>query len=208
MGSPVHSSASTTGLPSFACPYQTSGSISERSFFIPHQNHCLPHCGPFLMFFLLFHLLLYLLRFLSFSIFLALSPSFPSSFFGRSSWLESLAPYFLLTLSSSAFSSFSFFFRLLRLSFYSVSLLFFFDDSRLLIFFFSIFCLIWLSIRFRAILTFCFPYFICRLRFPMHADLYRDIRRPVAPFTVTRPQYATLFEFDILPDPSCIKHAD
>lgn len=126
----------------------------------------------------------------------------PSSFFLRScsvfalllfrwsSWLESPAPYFLLTLSCSAFSYFSSLFRLLRLSSYSVSLFFSCDGSRLLIdSFFSSFYLSSSLAIYCIRFTIFFVFFIsqsCRLRFPMHADLFRDIRRPIAPFTVIR----------------------
>lgn len=188
VGSPVHSSASTTGSPSFACPYQ-SGSISERSFFIPHQNDRLPHCGP-LTFCLLFLLLRHLLRFSSFSIFLALL-------------LRLCSPPFSLVLlariSRSLLSSHAFLFRFLRfffslfasrdflptLSLYSFPAMVL---ACLSILFFSSFCLSSSLAIYCIRFTMFFVFFIsqsCRLRFPMHA-LFRDIRRPIAPFTVIR----------------------
>lgn len=148
---------------------------------------CFASSSSFSLIFFVFHPSLFFLR--SCSIFALL-------LFRWSSWLESLAPYFLLTLSCAAFSYFFSFFCLLRLSFYSVSLFFFFDDSCLLIVsFFPLFvvCLLWLSTIFVSVRFprhfFVFFFFIsqsCRLRFPIHADLFRDVRRPVVPFTVIR----------------------
>lgn len=144
---------------------------------------CFASSSSFSLIFFVFHPSPFFLR--SCSIFALL-------LFRWSSWLESLAPYFLLTLSCSAFSYFSSLFLLLRdflpaLSLYSfpvmilacLSMLFFF-------FFFFVFRLPWLSTVFASPCFFVF--FIsqsCRLRFPMHA-LFRDIRRPIAPFTVIR----------------------
>lgn len=162
VGSPVHSSASI-GSPSFACPYQTSGSISERSFFIPHQNDCLPHCGPLLMFCLLFLLLPHLLRFSSFSIFLALllrlcSPPFSLVLLAwiSRSLLSSHAFLFRFLIFFFSLSPFATFFLLclfiLFLWWLSLAYRFFFFSSFCLSSSLAIYCI-------RFTISFCFLYF-------------------------------------------------
>lgn len=198
-------------------PYQTSGSINASGLSsFPTKNDCLPHyCGPLLMFFLLFLLLLYLLHFSSFFIFLALSPSLLSSLFVGSLGLDLLPPTFfsrfLLPLSHLVLSSFVF------CDFLSIlSLLFFFDDARLLIFSFSVS----LSFVFFGCLLYSLPRdsdILFSSFYSLAASASPCMRiSSVIPTYVARLRHSPLlarsmlpsFEFDILPDPSCIKHTD
>lgn len=122
-GSPVHSSASTTGSLTFACPYQTCGNINERSFFISHQNDCLSLHGPLCVFpsllFLFFLPSLYLS--FCFSYFLI-------CYFDFSSFCIFLFINFVLYLLSILFNNFFFhyFISLLFFSNFLLSLLNFF----------------------------------------------------------------------------------
>lgn len=177
VGSPVHSSASTTGSSSFACPYQTSGSIKRTVFLHPPPKSSSLWSSP--------------------CVFPPLSPSSLSS----SSFFAFFFVHFLvLTLAPYVFPAFIFrspiyllfsFSRAFNLRLFFFLLFFSFGFTRFSSLFFSSFFLLLLrSLLFISVWFYHFVLFVLRLRrlrFAVHADLFRDESHSVAPFTVIRP---------------------
>lgn len=177
VGSPVHSSASTTGSSSFACPYQTSGSIKRTVFLHPPpkstslwSSPCVfPPLSPsslssssFFAFFFVHFLVLTLAPYV-FPAFIFRSPIFLLFFLSRRlSTYAYFSPCFSFPLVSRAFRAcfFSFFLLLLRSP-------------------------LFISVWFYHLVLFMLR--LRRLRFAVHADLFRDESHSVAPFTVIRP---------------------
>lgn len=177
VGSPVHSSASTTGSSSFACPYQTSGSIKRTVFLHPPPKSSSLWSSP--------------------CVFPPLSPSSLSSssffafFFVHFSRLDSCPLRFpRFHLPFSHLSTFFFLVGFQPTPIFLPAFLFLWFHALFELVFFSFFLLLLRSLLFISVWFYHFVLFMLRLRrlrFAVHADLFRDESHSVAPFTVIRP---------------------
>lgn len=177
VGSPVHSSASTTGSSSFACPYQTSGSIKRTVFLHPPPKSSSLWSSPCVF-----------------------PPPSPSSLSSSSFFAFFYVHFLVLTLAPYVFPAFIFRSPILLSFFFLVgfqptpiflpAFLFLWFHALFELVSFSFFLLLLRSPLFISVWFYHFVLFMLRLRrlrFAVHADLFRDESHSVAPFTVIRP---------------------